>query len=167
MKKILFAVGLGLLGGCTSPKYTASFNYRESDPGYTSAPRNYAEERSVTTMESQQLLASTSRMPIITSEPSMVNQDARKTYAQMSGQERKVFRHQVKKEIKNYVQSTKKQVKANAARSSGVDHDLKLAAIFGAVGIVALIIGGDIFYVLGAIALIIGVVFFVKWLVRQ
>lgn len=48
-----------------------------------------------------------------------------------------------------------------------MDNDLKLAAIFGAVGIVALIISGDVFYIIGGIALIIGVVFFVKWLVRQ
>ena len=44
-----------------------------------------------------------------------------------------------------------------------------LAAVFGAVGIVGLIIGTgtNVFSFIGGIALIIGVVFFVKWLVRQ
>jgi hypothetical protein len=33
--------------------------------------------------------------------------------------------------------------------------------------LVALLIGGNVFGVIGAISLIIGVVFFVKWLIRQ
>ncbi len=52
-------------------------------------------------------------------------------------------------------------------RQKALDKDLKLAAIFGAVGIVALLIGGDVFWVIGGIALLIGVVFFVMWLARQ
>ncbi len=47
------------------------------------------------------------------------------------------------------------------------DEDLKLATIFGAVGITGLIIGGNVFNIIGAIALVIGVVFFVKWIIRQ
>jgi hypothetical protein len=50
-----------------------------------------------------------------------------------------------------------------------MDNDLKLAAIFGAVGIVGLMLGGatDVFWIIGGIALLVGVVFLVKWLVRQ
>jgi hypothetical protein len=48
-----------------------------------------------------------------------------------------------------------------------MDPDLKLAAIFGSIGVVALIIGGDVFAIIGGIAMIVGLVFFVRWLVRQ
>ena len=163
MKKILFAIGLGLLGGCTSPKYTASFSYRDANPGYTSSTRNALEERSVTKIDSRQLLAGASRGLVVTSELAAVIPEVKKTYSQMSIQERKVLRQQLKKEIKNFVQPNKKQVKVNATHASGMDKDLKLAAIFGAIGFVLLFFSG----ILGAIALIIGVVFFVKWLVRQ
>jgi len=121
------------------------------------------EERRVTKIDSRQLTTGTSQVPMVTSELAVVNPDIKKTYLQMPHQERKVLRQELKKEIKNFVQPNKKQVKANAAHSSGMDHDLKLAAIFGAVGFVLLFFSG----ILGAIALIIGVVFFVKWLVRQ
>jgi hypothetical protein len=47
-----------------------------------------------------------------------------------------------------------------------MDHDLKLAAIFGAVGIVGLLITG-VFYYIGAIMLLIGAFFLVKWIIRQ
>jgi hypothetical protein len=70
--------------------------------------------------------------------------------------------------VKTYIKAKKSGDEVKAAEAAAaMDHDLKLAAIFGAVGIVALIIGGDVFWVIGGIALIIGVVFFVLWLSRQ
>jgi predicted deacylase len=86
----------------------------------------------------------------------------------MSRAERKEFRKEAKALIKAYIQAKKSgdEVKATEAVMA-MDQDLKMAAIFGAVGIVALIIGGDVFWIIGGIALIIGVVFFVLWLSRQ
>lgn len=51
--------------------------------------------------------------------------------------------------------------------ASALDRDLKLSIIFGASGIVALIIGGSIFKVIGSISLLIGLILFIKWLLRQ
>ncbi len=50
-----------------------------------------------------------------------------------------------------------------------MDHDLKLAIIFGAVGLTLTLFGGvnEVFWILGVIAFVVGVVFFVKWVVRQ
>jgi hypothetical protein len=45
--------------------------------------------------------------------------------------------------------------------------DMKLAAIFGAVGIVLLIIGGDVLTIIGAVALLVGLYFFIRWLIHQ
>jgi hypothetical protein len=70
--------------------------------------------------------------------------------------------------MKTYIKATKSGDKVKAAESaSAMVHYLNLASIFGAVGIVALIFGGYVFWIIGGIAIIIGVVFFVMCLVRQ
>ena len=84
-----------------------------------------------------------------------------------------------KAERKNLRQALKSVLKNNAAIHSansansgrqwwqGWDQDLKLAAIFGAIGTVALIIYVEPFWIIAAVALIIGLVFLIKWFVRQ
>lgn len=88
-----------------------------------------------------------------------------KTYEDMSKKERRELRREFKKEIKTIIK--KKDVVESVEATKALDKDLKLAAIFGAVGIIALIISGPVFYIIGGIALIIGVIFFIKWLIRQ
>jgi hypothetical protein len=148
---------------CSGPKYTASFNNVNSTVPYyaaTPAPVN-----------PNQLVASITETPVIiteeipTVEPA-VEAAVSKTYLQMNKAERKQLRSEIKSILKEQ-KATKKMGVAATAATKGIDHDLKLAAIFGAVGLVALIISGQVFYIIGGIALIIGVVFFVKWLVRQ
>src|SRR5690606_8941765 len=99
---------------------------------------------------------------------SVADESPATSYKEMSRAERKEFRKEAKALVKTYIKAKKAgdEVKA-AAAAQAMDHDLKMAAIFGAVGIVALIIGGDVFWIIGGIALIIGVVFFVLWLSRQ
>ena len=50
-----------------------------------------------------------------------------------------------------------------------MDNDLKLAIIFGAVGLTLTLFGGinEAFWILGVISIVVGVVFLIKWLVRQ
>ena len=90
-----------------------------------------------------------------------------KTYEEMTKKERRELRREFKKEIKEIVK--KKDGGNSVEATKALDKDLKLGIIFGAVGVVGLILGGasSAFWIIGAIALIIGVVFFVKWLVRQ
>lgn len=47
------------------------------------------------------------------------------------------------------------------------DPDLRRAAIFGVAGLVALIIGGNLFWVVGSLSLLIGLIFSIKWLLRK
>ena len=84
--------------------------------------------------------------------------------------ERKEFRHNLKKEIKTYVKAKKKAGSVESVKSSNaMDHDLKLAAIFGAIGVVGLILNSVsvAFGIIGGIALIVGIVFLVMWIIRQ
>ena len=164
MKKLLYIFVIGLVAACSSPKYTASFiNYNKYD---NSNNVRVAKQVKATPIEANALEASSSNAPAMiatTSEPAMVS----KTYLQMNKQQRKEVRQQIKSELKSLVKANKSMGVYSTQATQGMDKDLKLAAVFGAVGIVGLIIGGDVFYIIGGLAMIIGVVFFVKWLVRQ
>ncbi len=164
MKKIIYLLTAVLFAACSSPKYTASFNSYDTPSGYRPVK---ASEAQVTATNSPELLASTSNAPVEIKRE-VASTEVRKTYVQMSKTERKVLRNHLRSEIRNYVKDQKAKLSPQSTEATNaMDNDLKLAAIFGAVGIVALIIGGDVFWIIGGIALIIGVVFFVKWLVRQ
>ncbi|HNV28174.1 MAG TPA: hypothetical protein PKJ83_03490 [Cyclobacteriaceae bacterium] len=165
MKKIIYLLSVVLLGACSSPKYTASFNSYDTPSGY---PAVKSTETPAPVINPTELTASTSMAPVEIKKDVTPATEVRKTYIQMSKTERKVLRNHLRSEIKTYVKDQKKKSEPNTVQAThGMDNDLKLASIFGAVGIVALIIGGDVFWIIGGIALIIGVVFFVKWLVRQ
>ncbi|MBX2914383.1 MAG: hypothetical protein KF856_03815 [Cyclobacteriaceae bacterium] len=166
MKKLIYSlVALGAFA-CSGPKYTASFNNVNSTVPYYAAQS----PETPTPVNPNLLEASLSETPVIITETTVTEPAAKtqvtKTYLQMNKNERKQVRSEIKSILKDQKANKKMGVEASAA-TKGIDHDLKLAAIFGAVGLVALIISGQVFYIIGGIALIIGVVFFVKWLVRQ
>lgn len=48
-----------------------------------------------------------------------------------------------------------------------LDGDLKRAVIFVVAGGIALLIGGEVFYVAGSLSLLIGLIFGIKWFIRQ
>lgn len=167
MKKILYVLVISIAASaCSSPKYTASFNSYDKHANYQTAAKSETAVAEPALIAQPELLASTSSAPIeIKSAP---KEEIRKTYIQMTKAERKALRTDLRSEIKTYVKEHKKNLTVESTKATaGMDNDLKLAAIFGAVGIVAMFIGGDVFWIIGGIALIVGVVFFVKWLVRQ
>lgn len=51
--------------------------------------------------------------------------------------------------------------------SNWLKPDLMRAAIFGAAGVVLLFIGSDTFVVLGTLSLMVGLIFAIKWLLRD
>ncbi|HCZ34592.1 MAG TPA: hypothetical protein DHV26_01540 [Cytophagales bacterium] len=168
MKKLIYSLFAFAMVACSGPKYTASFNNVNSTVLY------YATQTETPTpVNPQELVASNAETPVIfatTIEP--VAEPVRKTYMQMTKAERKDLRQYLRAEIKSAANAKKMNSKMGveaAHATKAMDHDLKLAAIFGAAGLVAMAIfaGNSVLWVVGGIALIIGVVFFVKWLVRQ
>ena len=73
---------------------------------------------------------------------------------------------QWKKGIKTSLTETSRANPKTQAIGS-LDYDLKMGAIFVVVGLAGLAIGGNAFQIIGGISLIIGVVFLIKWLIRQ
>ncbi|HEY5691330.1 MAG TPA: hypothetical protein VIS49_07740 [Cyclobacteriaceae bacterium] len=151
---------------CTSPRYAYHFDYYDYNSGKKGQEVDLTVAYESAVVNPEALLASKENKIMITefqnNEEVLPATTIKKTYLQMTKSERRGFRS----ELKKFIKVKKESVKA-AKSTNDMDNDLKLAAIFGAVGLVALIISGDVFYIIGGIALIIGVVFFVKWLVRQ
>lgn len=156
-----------LLSACSSPKYAYNFDYHDYNAGKKKASVATSGGLSV---DPATLVASTSNTPTVFDEPVTTVSTEAAAAPVMTRKSFKAFKAELKKEVKEMkvMKKTGKVLSATkAAASGGMDHDLKLAAIFGAVGIVGLIIGGNVMYVIGGIAMLIGVVFFVKWLIRQ
>lgn len=162
--RIILALAVVILASCSAPKYSYYFSHQKQGQVAVQTPVSSSAE---TVSEDPLLLtASTSEAPLVISKTATAPV-IKKTYLQMNRSERKMLRHQLKADIKSYIAAKKNFNSVKGAQASGMDHDLKLAIIFGAVGVVGLLIGGDVFYIVGAIMLLIGVVFFVKWVIRQ
>jgi len=163
-RSLLYLLSLALLAACSAPKYSYNFDHYNYNAGKKKAAvsNETVVLQGPETIKAEELVASTDAAVVLPVAASESKTEVRKTYAQMNKSERK----EVRKQIKAFVKEKKDNVKT-AQATKGMDNDLKLAAIFGAVGIVALIIGGEVFWIIGGIALLIGVVFFVKWLLRQ
>ena len=153
------------LASCSTPKYTYYFDHQNPRAGRISHPEK---EMSVPSIDPLMLSAATSAVPVTFAETTKPLTPAKKTYAQMNKVERNALRNYLKKEVQIVVGVHRKLGSVESAKATqGMDNDLELAAIFGAVGLAGLIMGGDVFTVIVALALLIGVVFFVKWIIRQ
>lgn len=168
--KITLLLAIVVLASCSAPKYAYYFDHHDYNAGkkqtQTQAQVSVTSEVSPLAVDPQELVASTGDAPVVAANVAPEPVVVKKTYVQMTKTEKKAFRKELGKQIKSYV-AAKKKMNSIEAQKAGMDHDLKLAIIFGAVGIVGLIIGGDVFWIIGGIAMLIGVVFFVKWIIRQ
>ena len=167
MKKLKYVLVAVVIASCSGPKYTASFKSYEKNLSHNYDAATKSQQTIIAPdVEPIQLLASTAASPVVFKHAT--KEETGKTYLQMTKGERKELRQQLQSEVKSFVKVQKKNLGVESGKATAaMDKDLKMAAIFGAVGFVAMAIGGDLFWIVGGIALIIGVVFLVKWLVRQ
>lgn len=167
MKNLLFISAAIMASACSAPWQMAQFPSSNVDAGYHTVKAS-ASQTTPKIAEKPLLLTASSTSQPMALPAEEVRKQVKEAYGKLSKQEKKEVRQLLKKELKILAKANKKMESPHAVASKGgIDHDLKLAAIFGAVGIVGLIIGGNVFFVIGAIALIIGAVFFVMWLLRQ
>lgn len=163
---------VALCAACSAPKMAYKFDYHDYNAGRKSkdVKQEVASNPGPVAVQPESLLAmepvkEEAPASIESIEKPVVISDA-KTFEDMSKKERRTLVKEFKKEIKEI---KKKDNGATAQAAKAMDRDLKLGAIFGAVGIVGLLLSGIsiAFAIIGGVALIIGVVFFVKWLIRQ
>jgi hypothetical protein len=168
--KLLFLLAIILIASCSAPKYSYHFDTYDYNSGKKAkaVATQPAEAQPEILIDPAALLASSDKT--VMGEPSLAHrpEEVRKTYLQMTRAEKREVRKLIKGEIKKYIKAKKENVESVKA-TKAMDSDLKLAAIFGAVGLVLTLFGGvsSAFWVIGVIAIVIGVVFLVKWLVRQ
>jgi hypothetical protein len=177
MKKLLFAaLATMLLASCSAPKYTYHFDHYDYNSGRKGTVAVAPEQASPISVDATIMTADAAPAPTVASVPSSNTRSAEeqketfaKKYSEMSKAEKKQFRSDVKKEMKAYAKALKKGEGVKAESATMMDNDLKLAIIFGAVGLTLTLFGGisEAFWILGVIAIVVGVVFLIKWLVRQ
>jgi hypothetical protein len=178
MKNIfLLLIAAVLLAACSTPKYTYNFDYYDYNSGRKQTAQKTEDVAVQPTSEQSPLIiqeeavVAEANVPVVRTDAkadaNVTKQSVAKRIASMS----KTERQQLKKDVKEYIKSVKKIKNSDQSikGKKAMDHDLKLAAIFGAVGLLLTLLGGihAVFWVLGVIALVIGVVFFIIWLAKQ
>lgn len=179
-------ISLLLLAACSTPKYSYHFDHYDYNSGKRKADAekavvaqapaqenevNASAEASPLTVQKDAVVASSEGATTPSASPTLTDKLALKQkYAAMSKSEKKEFRKAVKSEIKKYVKAKKsKDGVASVADAKAMDHNLKMAIIFGAVALTLSFFGGvnSVFWIVSVICLVIGVVFFIKWIAEQ
>jgi hypothetical protein len=183
MKNILlFAVGLLLLAACSTPKYAYYFDHYDYNSGKKKSPvsavasnlrSQHVAPINPLLIDQPSLVASTETKTVskpisssVTVDKSLLN----KKYSSLSKEEKKAFRAEVKTAIKDYKKFKKDMKSGNSVKETQVmDYNLKMAIIFGAVALTLSFFGGvnSIFWIVSVVALVVGVVFFIKWIAEQ
>jgi hypothetical protein len=174
MKKLLLLFVAGVLvAACSSPKYTYEFGKHD----YNAGKRKHTPQE-VTVLSDQSVetaVASVEEAPVVTNEvpvpaaATISKETVKEVTKSLSKEERKELKKELRKEVKTYIKAVKKSDIKSVNGTHAMDRHLKMAAIFGAVGLVLTLLGGvnSVFWILGVISLVIGVVFFIQWLSRQ
>jgi Flp pilus assembly protein TadB len=167
MRISLFFIAIILLSSaCSTPKYTASFNYIQNQEERNNSAVQVTPATEVSSYNSEPVLASTSP---VTSEVKVTSNAAPKELINIDKKEKKEAIKKLRSDVKTYIKEQKRHVHESSYQDFEWDDDLKLAAIFGAAGLVGVLLGGIsvVFSIIGGAALIIAVIFFVQWVIRQ
>jgi len=186
MKQYLLLIACALLiASCSSPKYAYHFDYYDYNSGKKAIAAETAQspngfttpETSPLKLDEQAVTASAEdkiqpveTSPVVSADLAEQKAQFEKKYSSLSKAEKKEFRKEVKSVVKKAIKA-KKEGKGieSIEETKAMDHDLKMALIFGVIAIVlgALSGAGSVFWVLSIISLVVAVVFFIQWIARQ
>ena len=162
---------MSFFASCSSPKYTYHFDTYDYNAGKKQKVTNEITpvEESPIVFDEQTLVASVAEevtyLPEVTAP---MAKDGSNTNASLSKAEKREVKKEAVKAVKEYVKAVKSGDKENAKEmAKAMDSNLRLAAIFGVIGVAGLIIIGDVFGWIGGKAIIIAAVFLVIYLLEQ
>lgn len=191
MKNIVtLLVSVLLLAACAAPKYTYYFDHYDYNSGKKKAMEEKAlltvNPSSITIDESAVVSESPLKFPVEAvaasanstviplknaAAPVIVEKEAiEKKYTDMTRAEKKEFRKTLRAEVKKYIKAKKSgEDLKSVADTKAMDYNLKMAIIFGAVALTLSFFGGvnSVFWIVSVISLVVGVVFFIKWIAEQ
>jgi hypothetical protein len=155
MRIIRFSVVIMLIAGCAGQ--TKLYHFPERTTGMITPP-SAVKSQSVNRVVVPEVLtasAKTDMLPVDKPSKSGVKIKAERTVQKKSPVLKRLF---------NDAEAAKRSVGL-----SGLDQDLKFSIIFSVAGFVSLVLMvlSKIFGILGGLGLIVGVVFFTKWLLEQ
>lgn len=173
--QMLFGAAI-ILSACSSPKYVYHFDHYDYNSGKKATEKLISPtvEKQAPLQINPETLVASSDNKVVAIEDEKVKalpttvEVLTKKYTSMSKADRRQFRGQLKKEIKNYVKLNEARKKDNGASvnaTKAFDTTVALALVFGVAGIVliALASTSNVLWVLGAISVVIGAALFVKW----
>ena len=160
------------LTACSSPKYVYHFDHYDYNSGkkVDAHLKEMPVEENPLALDEKTLVVSSTAEPIAIAEkkeaPYSSVKDVAAKFKTMSKQEKKEFRKELRRELVNY--SKKNVLKKNdgvdgVQATQKFDTLVALAIAFGVAGIVMLMLAGNAFWVAGAVCLVVGAFFFVKW----
>jgi hypothetical protein len=188
---ILLALIL-LAASCSAPRYTYNFDYYDYNSGKKSTDVDTAIPNE-TGNGDKNPLALDETVLTASADDKLITIDERKTasheeitktktevaspvelarkYKELSKTQRKAFRKAMREDMRRYVIPSKKSNNdvRTVTEAKAMDRDLKMAIIFGAVGVTLSLFGGvnQVFWILSVISIVVGLVFLIKWLSRQ
>lgn len=170
MKKIVtLLTGALIITACSTPKYAYYFDKYDYNSGRKPSTEisQHIESKTPLALTPESLTASAevNAAPTPVAQP-VASQQLSEKIASMTKAERK----QLKKDLKTYAKESKKADSGNSVHATKAwDHDLKMATIFGiaAVVLTSFYFASPVFYILGIAALVVAIVFFIKWVSRQ
>jgi hypothetical protein len=170
--KIFFVMVIAVLWSCGSPRQQYIFDRYDYNSGRKDIPSLIQREdgwsESPLRLSSEQLVASAGDEPTVTATDTALSLSQKAET--LPATDRRALRKVLKKEIREIVKSRRSHDEgARTHETKELDRDLKLSIIFGAVGFTLVVLGGinTIFWVLGIAGLVVGLVFFIKWIQTQ
>jgi hypothetical protein len=167
-----------IIASCSSPRYSYKFDYYDYNSGRKELPNTQASASLPATnvdplkLDKNELVAAADLSE--KKAPQRNVSDQRMASARTIKDLSKTEVKKIRSELKHYIKDHSKKLKsgdevASVNATKQLDDDLKLAIIFGAVGITFAILGGinTVFWVIGVIGLIVGLVFFIRWISTQ
>jgi hypothetical protein len=158
---------------CSSPKYVYHFDRYDYNVGKRSQPKEVAViEENPLLLDEKNLVVSSAAEPIAIAEkqhvPFTTVKEVAEKFKTMSKHEKKQFRKELRKELVNYSKKSvlKKNDGVDAVKATQkFDTLVALAIVFGGAGIVLIMLANisNAFWIAGAISLVVGAFFFVKW----
>jgi hypothetical protein len=185
-KHVLLIASLLLFAACSSPKYAYYFDYYDYNIGKAKAdlktinaqnmlptpdtsPLHLDQDAAVTNAERR--ILNVEKIPVnIVKVTAEEKNELQKKYLAMSKAEKKEFRNELKTVVKKIIKAKKSGESIESVEElKAMDHDLKMALIFTIVAIILTALYGvnSIFWILGVIAFVVAIVFFIQWIARQ